>query len=197
MRFQLLTTLLLLAFLGLFMLAGGCSKVPVTSMMKLARIDFETTDLSALRAAILLPASLRPSPGTGRLTVVLEQSDGSTEKHTFKLREIEDPEAAMLNEEAESAGRIYAYTLSSRAVRTFEQLRREALAARGNGRGGSKMTLSIAADACHVADPQQGRLAITTYLKTKETRSFVPLVRNFDLRTLSRGKPLDLRPCPR
>ncbi len=59
------------------------------------------------------------------------------------------------------------------------------------------MTLSIAADACHVADLPLRRLNVTTYLKAEETKSFVALVRNFDLRTLAGGKPLDLKLCPR
>ncbi len=44
MGFQFLAALLLLAFLAPFVLAGECSKVPVISVIKLARIDFETTN---------------------------------------------------------------------------------------------------------------------------------------------------------
>ncbi len=97
MGFQFLAALLLLAFLAPFVLAGGCSKVLVTSVIKLARIDFETTDLSALRAAILMPVSLRPGPGTGRLTVAFERGDGSRHDHVFRLREIEDHESLIGN----------------------------------------------------------------------------------------------------
>lgn len=197
MRFQFFTTLLLLAFLGLFLFVSGCSKVPVTSMMKLARVDFETTELSALRAAILLPKGVRPLPGTGRLAVALRQKDGAMENHVFELAEIEDAEALMLNEESGGASRVFAYTLSPQAVRTLDRLRSDALAARASGQTGSKMTLSIAAGACHVAGPPSGPIPITTFLKTEETKSFVPLVRRVDLRNLAGNKPLDLPRCPR
>ena len=37
---------------------AGCSHMPVTSMVKLARVDFETSDPAQLRAAIKLPRTL-------------------------------------------------------------------------------------------------------------------------------------------
>lgn len=197
MGFQLFTGLLMVAFLTPFVFASGCNKVPVTSMVRLARVDFETTDLSSVRAALLLPRTLRPMSGTGRLTVMRRHTDGSVEDHVFKLKEIEDPEVVMLNEETRGPARIYAYALPLEGLRTLERLRHDALRARNAGATGSKMTLGIAAEACHLGPKPAGPLPITTYLKTEETKSFVPLVRNIDLRTLTGGKPLDLRPCPR
>jgi hypothetical protein len=41
---------------------AGCGHMPVTSMVKLARVDFETSDPAQLRAAIKLPQALRTRP---------------------------------------------------------------------------------------------------------------------------------------
>lgn len=196
MRFQLVTTLLLVVFLCLFVLLTACGPMPVASMVKLARVDFATTNLAALRAAVLLPIALRPLPGTGQLTLVIEPGDGSKIDHSVKLLEIDDAEAAMLNQEAKAGARVYAYTLSPKALRDLEQLRGEVLAARDRAKRRPRLTLHITADACRQSRLPAGALPITTYLKTAETRSFVPLARNVDLRTLGGDKPLVLLPCP-
>lgn len=196
MRFEFLASLLLGVFLGLVLLGTGCTSVPVSSLMKLGRVDFETTDLSALRAAVLLPSYLRPLPGTGQLTITLDRDDGTRLQESFGLRETDDPEAALLNEEEGKSGqRLYAYALSPEAARTLSRLRTQAAATH---RPGTKQNLSLAigAKACHVGKLPAGPLPMTSYLKTPETRSFVPLARNMDLRKLAPTKVLDLAPCP-
>ena len=57
---------------------AGCSHMPVTSMVKLARVDFETSDPAQLRAAIKLPRTLRPQPNgvTLRLAVQVGRAPG-------------------------------------------------------------------------------------------------------------------------
>jgi len=197
MRVQLLTTLLLLVFLGLAVLASACSQMPVTSMVKLARVDFAATDLSALRAGILLPAGLQPVHGTARLVLVIEPGDGSKVHDAFRLTEAEDAEAAMLTEEAGAGETVFAYKIPPREIRALERFRDNVLAARARASQRPRMTLSVAADACRVANLSGGALPITTYLKTQETKSFVPLARNVDLRTLAGDKPLTLPLCPR
>jgi len=197
MRFQLFASMLCIAFLAMLTLTLGCTKVPVASMMKLARTDFETTDLSAVRAAVLLPSYLRPLPGTTKLVVTLGRSDGTTVEETFILRETDDAEADLLNEESKRGERIYAYALPPQAVRTLETARREAKSAPASEKGKRSLTLGVAAEACRVSRLPAGPLLITTYLKTAETRSFVPLTRDVDMRSLTPGTPLTLPLCPR
>jgi hypothetical protein len=67
---------------------AGCSHMPVTSMVKLARVDFETSDPAQLRAAIKLPRTLRPQPNgvTLRLAVqVGTRAGGSTRLHAARI----------------------------------------------------------------------------------------------------------------
>jgi len=196
MRFQILATLLLCAFLGIILLATGCTSIPVTSLAKLSKVDFETTDLSVLRAAVQLPSYLRPLPGSARLLVTVERSGVPKIERTLRLQEVDDPEAATINVESAVGRRLYAYALSPKAARSLEQLRSQLLAEQ-SGTEKRNLTLSVAADACHTAIPPDGPVPMTTYLKTTETRSFVPLIRNMDLRTLAPGQPLTIRACPR
>ena len=197
MRFQVLTTVLLCAFLGAILFATGCTTIPVASMVKLSRIDFETTDLSVLRAAVLLPAYLRPLPDSARLLVTVERSGAPKIEKSLYLRKIDDPEAATLNVENAGDQRLYAFGLSPVSVKTLEQLRRELAATFGQKAGKRNLTLRAAANACHTKAIPNGPVPMTTYLKTAETNSFVPLVQNLDLRTLAPGQPLDIRPCRR
>lgn len=197
MRFQFLSTVLLCVFLGAILVATGCTSVPVASMAKLSRIDFDTTDISVLRAAVLLPSYLSPLPGTARLDVTVERSGAPKIERTLPLLEVDDPEAATINVEAKTGRHLYAYALSPESARTVDRLRRQLLAERRSASDKRNLTLRVAADACHTASLPAGPVPMTTYLKTAETKSFVPLVRNLDLRTLAPGQPLDIQPCPR
>lgn len=197
MRFQVFTTLLLCGFLGAVLIATGCTTMPIASMANLSRIDFETTDVSALRAAVLLPAYLRPLPDSARLVVVVKRSGAPTIENSLLLREVDDPDAATLDTEGASDKRLYAFSLSAGSARALEQLRRDVNSEPRKAGEKRSLTLKIAAKACRTTAIPNGPVRMTTYLKTAETTSFVPLVRNLDLRTLAPGQPLDIHPCPR
>ena len=50
----------------------GCGHMPVGSMAKLARVDFETSDPAQLRAAIKLPRTLRARPNGVALRISVQ-----------------------------------------------------------------------------------------------------------------------------
>src|SRR3954470_7089354 len=90
----------------LVMLAmAGCSHMPLTSMVKLARVDFETSDPSQLRAAIKLPRTLRPLPNRIRLRIAVRVGRAPEEAQEFVLRELSTP--AELAREASADSQIY------------------------------------------------------------------------------------------
>jgi hypothetical protein len=70
---------------------AGCSHMPVTSMVKLARIDFETSDPAQLRAAIKLPRMLRPQPNGVALRIAVQVGRAPEEARDFMLRELPEP----------------------------------------------------------------------------------------------------------
>src|SRR5262252_5558397 len=82
-------TLIALALLALS--ATGCGHMPVTSMIRLARVDFETTDPAQLRAAVRLPQALQPLPRSMVLRVAVTVGRNTPESRDFVLREIPQP----------------------------------------------------------------------------------------------------------
>src|SRR5215510_6352739 len=70
---------------------SGCGHMPVTSMVKLARVDFETSDPAQLRAAIKLPRILRPRPNGVALRIAVRVGSSPEEARDFMLRELSEP----------------------------------------------------------------------------------------------------------
>lgn len=186
-------TLIVLSFLAL---AGGCSHMPVTSMVKLARVDFETTEPALLRAAVKLPVNVQPRMVTLRIGVKL--TGGSEDTQDFRLTEVANPaEMASLRDEVEADTHIFAYRLEpAEAMRLAlfrEQLKAKQKAA--GSRGGS-LSINIAAQGCHAGE-LPAKVLLTTYLRTGETKNFIPLTRDVDLRTVDAARDLaaGIPPC--
>ena len=70
---------------------AGCGHMPVTSMIKLAQVDFAKTDPAQLRAAVKLPRVVRPRPQGMALRITVKLADGHEEFADFKLLEASDP----------------------------------------------------------------------------------------------------------
>lgn len=76
---------------------------------------------------------------------------------------------------------MYAYRLSSEDAARFEVLRSSMIEQGQKGRRGS-MGLGVAAkEFCRANAAPQASLLVTIYLMTSETKSLVPVVRDFDL----------------
>lgn len=178
-----------LIVLGFLLAAGGCSHMPVTSMVKLARVDFETTETALLRAAVKLPANVRPRTVTLRIGVKL--TGGSEDTQDFKLTEVSDPaELISMRDEIEPGTHIFAYRLEpAEAMRLTlfrEQLKAKQKAA--GSRGGS-LSIAINAQGCHIGE-LPAKVLLTTYLRTGETKTYVALTRDVDLRTVDAKRDL-------
>jgi len=182
--------------LGFLILAGGCGHMPVTSMVKLARVDFETTDPVLLRAAVKLPANVQPRSVTLRIGVKIAGAAEDTQN--FRLMEVSDPaELISLRDEIEAGTHIFAYRLEP-AEATRLALFREQLMAKKKvaaGRGGS-LSIFISAQGCHTGE-LPAKVMLTTYLRTGETKNYVALTRDVDLRTVDSRRDLatGIPPC--
>jgi hypothetical protein len=73
-----------------FQLLAACGHMPVTSMVKLARVDFQTTDPEKLRVAVRLPNALRARAEGTVLRVAVRVGKDAEEARDFALREITD-----------------------------------------------------------------------------------------------------------
>jgi hypothetical protein len=162
-------------------LLWGCGHVPVTSLVKLARIDFETSDPAQLRAAVKLPVMLRPMPRGVVLRIAVKAGRSEQETRDFMLREL--PEPAELASEVSSEARVYAYRLDDVDVVRLTAFRSELLARKRAGQGGG-ISISVLPRACKTAELPDGPIYFTTYLRTAETVAYVTLARDVDLRSL-------------
>lgn len=162
------------------LMLAGCSSVPLTSIPPLARIDARTTDLSMLRVAVQLPDALRPRSGGVKLDVVTKLAGEAETRTSFAMMEMSPRERGGLPAPPQNAS-IYAYRLSPEDAARFEALRASMVEQGKNGKRGS-MGLGVAAkEFCRANAAPQAALLVTIYLMTSETKSFIPVVRDFDL----------------
>lgn len=174
-------TFLRCAFLLSLLALTGCSHMPVTSMVRLARIDFETTDPAQLRAAIKLPRSLRAQPNGVLLRIAVQVGRAPEEARDFVLREL--PEPAELAREASGGSRVFAYRIDDSDLIRLKAFRSELIAKKSSGQKGS-ISISVRPQACKVGELAEGPVYFTTYLRTAETQDYVPLARDVDLRSI-------------
>jgi hypothetical protein len=164
---------------------AGCSHMPVTSMVKLARIDFETSDHAQLRAAIKLPRMLRPQPNGVALRIAVQVGRAPEEARDFMLREL--PEPAELTHEAGADSHIFVYRIDDSDLARLKAFRSELIAKKiagqSSGQKGS-ISISVRPQACKAGDLPDGPIYFTTYLKTAETKDYVALARDVDLRSI-------------
>jgi hypothetical protein len=166
----------------LLMLAmAGCSHMPVTSMVKLARVDFETSDPVQLRAAIKLPRTLRPRPNGVALRIAVQVGRAPEEARDFILREM--PEPAELTREASADSHIFAYRIDDSDLARLAAFRAELIAKKSSGQKGS-ISISVRPQACKAGELADGPVYFTTYLRTAETKDYVALAREVDLRSI-------------
>ena len=87
-----------------FLILAGCGHMPVTSMIKLAGIDFQSTDLDRLRIAVKLPWALKARAAGTVLRVTVRLANGTEESRDFSLREVNEADA--LASEAEQGNQF-------------------------------------------------------------------------------------------
>jgi hypothetical protein len=163
----------------------GCSHMPVTSMVKLARVDFETSDPAQLRAAVKLPRTLRPQPKGVALRIAVQVGRAPEEARDFMLREL--PEPAELTREAGAGSHIFAYRIDDADLARLAAFRAELIArkssAQSSGQKGS-ISISVRPQACKVGELPDAPIYFSTYLRTAETKDYVALARDVDLRSI-------------
>lgn len=168
--------------------------MPVTSMVKLARVDFETSDPSQLRAAIKLPKSLRPRPNGMSLRIAVRVGRAPEEARDFALREL--PAPPELAREADADSQVYAYRIDDADLPRLAAFRAELIAKKSSGQRGS-ITISVQPQACKTAELPEGPVYLTSYLRTAETGSYVTLARDVDLRAIATEQSIvdKIPPC--
>ena len=148
----------------LVMLAmSGCSHMPVTSMVKLARVDFETSDPAQLRAAIKLPRTLRPQPNGVALRIAVQVGRAPEEARDFMLREL--PEPAELTREAGADSHIFAYRIDDSDLARLTAFRSELIARKSSPKlGPERLDLDLGTAASMQGGRTGGRSGLLHHL---------------------------------
>jgi len=174
MRLQSLVTALLLA---------SCGTVPVGSLIQLSRIDARTTDLAVLRVALRLPDGLRPRPRGVNMDVMVKVSGEPDQKVTFILNETRNPaDRAGLPGGDQNGRPIYAFRLSPEDTERFKEVRDAAYAKRQGGKSVSIGMGVATKEFCRNGTVPAGPLLATTFLLTSETRAYITVTSDLDLR---------------
>lgn len=157
---------------------AACGHVPVRSLLAMSRIDFATTDLPALRAALRIPDAYHAR--ANRMVVEVVQEGRPAIREEFALERLTSPaELSLLGSERRAGTEIIAYKLPDAAIATFTALRAKAAEAKAEKRKGS-LTLKLEPDFCYVSEPPKDSLVFSTYLRTSETRTYVPVLIDLD-----------------
>jgi hypothetical protein len=168
--------------LGLAVVLAGCTSVPLPSLVRLIRINAETTDLAALRVAVRLPDALKPRPGGVNMDVLVKVSGAPDQKTTLFLIETHDvADLSGLSGAVRSGFSIYAYRLAPSDIERLVLMRAALLKQRQGGKGGSLGVGIATKEFCLVGPLPSGPLLSTTYLLTSETRSYVVVSNDLDL----------------
>src|SRR5262245_12386261 len=191
MRFLPCKPLVALAFL-----LAGCTHMPVMSMIKLAQVDFSSTDPAALRAAVKLPRGLQPRAQGTVLRISVKTTDGQELTQEFALQEISDQSERLplLRTETSPGTHIVVYRINPTDLPRLADFRAKALA-QPRVRGGG--TLSSQPQACRSGEIAPGPILFSTFLRAAEIGEYIALTRDVDLRTLAPGRDLAaiIPPC--
>ena len=180
---------------ALAFLLAGCTHMPVMSMIKLAQVDFASTDPAALRAAVKSPLALRPLAQGTVLRISVKTTDGQNLTQEFALQEVFDQsELLPLRAEISPGTHIVVYRISPADLPRLTDFRATALA-KPRVRGGA--TLSIQPQACRNGEIAPGPILLSTFLRAAEIGEYIALTRDVDLRTLASGRDLAavIPPC--
>lgn len=189
-------TLALAATLGV----AACGAMPLSSMLRMRHMDFLTTDVSALRAGVGLPAGVQPVAGTPRLVmlVVHQTAKGEplSDEREFPLHWINDPaELAALRREAGGNGPLWTYRLAPDDAAALTRFRDEQLNRKDRRSGQSTISIGVAADACYTGTkPPTGPIPVSTYLRGAETDGYVTMIKDYDLNRIAQDYGADKAP---
>lgn len=179
---------------------SACGAVPLTSLPSLARINPSTTDFSAIKVALAAPRAIVAMENSVRVEFKSRVDDAPERTDSFVLAPVTG--AVDLTDMVASLPEGAALTVFAMPPAEAARLNAARDGLLAERAAGKKVTGSLgvtARDFCLAGGMPTGKLLVTTYLYTSETRRFVPLVRDFDVTSqpdLAAGLKM-LPPCPK
>lgn len=180
-----------LALAGLGLLLAGCGSVPLSSLWKMRELRLEQIDPSALRAALVYPATLRLDRQTLRLQVRVERElppvngQARTEalEESLALEELHG--AAELSPLAGQAGagqQLRVWRIEAASLARLRALRAQALGWKEGG-GSRRLSLGLSFEGCREPGTGQG-LRVSSLLRLSAEGEYLAVLRDADLMAL-------------
>jgi hypothetical protein len=175
--------------------AAGCASIPLSSIPALSRIDFQTTDFSRLRVAVQLPVAIRARADGVRMVATVRIDREPSREETLLLVESSPGPEAPPAARAGVHGRVFSLRVAD--IARLNAIRAEILAKKADGRRGSIGVGIEAREFCRDSEIGSGPISMSTFLQTSENPGFVPLLRDYDLRSDARVRDslATLQPC--
>lgn len=177
-----LKNLILLGVFGTCLaLVTACGHTPVSSLIKLRNFDPATTDVNKLSVAVILPPEFKVSQEGVTMVLELKKKDGSDlKREEFKLvNSVRSEDHYKLNQLDVQGRKIVAYRVAPNDVDRFNSIRQFTLQARATEQW--EGSFSIGAKACRLNEQLPKTILTTIYLKSSETKDYVPFAVDLDL----------------
>jgi hypothetical protein len=175
----------------------ACASVPFSSLPQLLRIDFMTTDFSRMRLALVAPADLQILEPPSYIVFItkFDSKPEKTEEHPLQTVTAARDVASISFETPNGSSR-YIFSLSPEATTRLESIRTEARERKKRGEKGS-LSIELRGNYCLRNKLPSGPVLTSTYVLTSETQTWVPLLRNFNMRSEKRtvDELANMKPC--
>jgi len=171
----------------LAMVLVSCDYTPISTMLALRKVDFETTPARDLRVKLVLPHKIRPRENSIVMKGTLSATDSLPEEVVvFYLEEKQSEQSAFQESQKKQ---VFVYGLAEPDIAGFDSFRLKA--SKKKERNGS---ISVDAEACRLTSEPITQLVGSIFLKTAELGRYVPLVDDVDFLEDEDGNELDELP---
>ena len=168
---------------GLSILLAGCTTIPLTSIPKLSRINFLTTDIERVRIALTVPNSfgLRKPPAFFKYDYQLEGEE--LHQNSIQLEETHDPaDLSGIPSDLLPGETLHVFRMPQSSAEQLAKLREDEKQRAKTQKRKGKLNVGIAGNFCKKSEPPDGPILTTTFVLTSETETWVTFTRNLDVR---------------
>lgn len=166
-----------LAALALTLGLTACDIPSPATLMALNRFDPLTTDPSELQVAVRIPDGFQAKGNSVTLLATLEETETDPEV-TREFQIAQSTSKAEVLDLEDGDGTLKVFSMRPEDAEALRAFQRQAQRAKEEDRGGS---ISIDAQVCRLTETVPSTAILSAYLKSEETKRFVPLIENFDI----------------
>ncbi len=177
--------------LGAALVLGGCTTIPLTSIPRLMKINFLTTDIAYFRVAITVPDSFGLLKPPAFFKYDYQLPDEEAHHNAIPLEETTDAaDLAGIPQDAPEGTHIHVFRMPASSAEQLNKLRSEETArAKTKSKRGS-FQVGAAGNFCKKSEPPAGPILVTTYVRTSETEVWTTFSSKLDIRAQKQGEEI-------